>query len=37
MTSFKARDYYLRAIGIDPENQTATENLKRLDELQKKF
>jgi tetratricopeptide (TPR) repeat protein len=33
----KARDYYARAIQIDPENQTATENLKRLDELQKKF
>ena len=33
----KARDYYTRAIQIDPENQTATENLKRLDDLQKKF
>jgi tetratricopeptide (TPR) repeat protein len=33
----KARDYFNRAITIDPENQTATENLKRLDELQKKF
>jgi tetratricopeptide (TPR) repeat protein len=33
----KAREYYTRAIQIDPENQTATENLKRLDELQKKF
>ena len=33
----KARDYYTRAIQIDPEDQTATENLKRLDELQKKF
>jgi tetratricopeptide (TPR) repeat protein len=33
----KARDYFKRAIAIDPENQTATENLKRLDELQKKF
>jgi tetratricopeptide (TPR) repeat protein len=33
----KARDYFRRAIVIDPENQTATENLKRLDELQKKF
>jgi tetratricopeptide (TPR) repeat protein len=38
MKSFtKARDYFKRAIVIDPENQTATENLKRLDELQKKF
>lgn len=33
----KAREYYQRAIVIDPEDQTATENLKRLDELQKKF
>ncbi|MDP1676761.1 MAG: hypothetical protein Q8L88_07810 [Bacteroidota bacterium] len=33
----KAREYFKRAIVIDPENQTATENLKRLDELQKKF
>ncbi len=33
----KAREFYTRAIQIDPENQTATENLKRLDELQKKF
>ncbi|HTX19093.1 MAG TPA: tetratricopeptide repeat protein [Bacteroidota bacterium] len=33
----KAREYYTRAIQIDPENQTATENLKRLDDLQKKF
>ncbi len=33
----KAREYYTKAIQIDPENQTATENLKRLDELQKKF
>ncbi len=33
----KARDYFKRAIVIDPEDQTATENLKRLDELQKKF
>ncbi len=31
----KAREYFNRAIVIDPENQTATENLKRLDELQK--
>jgi len=38
MKSFtKARDYFKRAIAIDPENQAATENLKRLDELQKKF
>ena len=33
----KAREYYTRAIEIDPENQTATENMKRLDDLQKKF
>ena len=33
----KAREYYTHAIQIDPENQTATENLKRLDDLQKKF
>lgn len=33
----KAREYFKRAIVIDPENQIATENLKRLDELQKKF
>ncbi len=33
----KAREFYTRAIQIDPENQTATESLKRLDELQKKF
>jgi tetratricopeptide (TPR) repeat protein len=33
----KAREYFSRAIAIDPENQTATENMKRLDELQKKF
>ncbi|MFA6456957.1 MAG: hypothetical protein WCW40_09060 [Bacteroidota bacterium] len=33
----KARDYFKRAITIDPENQTATDNLKRLDELQKKM
>ncbi len=33
----KAREYYTRAIQIDPENQAATDNLKRLDELQKKF
>jgi tetratricopeptide (TPR) repeat protein len=33
----KARDYFRRAISIDPENQTATDNLKRLDELQKKM
>ena len=33
----KAREYYTKAIQIDPENQTATENLKRLDELEKKF
>ncbi len=33
----KAREYFRRAISIDPENQTATDNLKRLDELQKKM
>jgi tetratricopeptide (TPR) repeat protein len=33
----KAREYYQKAIQIDPENQTATENLKRLDELQKRY
>jgi tetratricopeptide (TPR) repeat protein len=33
----KAREYFRRAISIDPENQMATENLKRLDELQKKM
>lgn len=33
----KAREYFRRAIAIDPENQMATDNLKRLDELQKKM
>ena len=33
----KAREYFRRAISIDPENQMATDNLKRLDELQKKM
>lgn len=33
----KARDFFKRAIAIDPENQAATDNLKRLDELQKKM
>jgi tetratricopeptide (TPR) repeat protein len=33
----KAREYFKRAIVIDPENQGATDNLKNLDELQKKF
>ncbi len=38
MKSFaKAREYFRRAISIDPENQTATDNMKRLDELQKKM